>query len=497
MSSILPRTLFGQTLLALLAGIGLAVVVGGWIYASARLEAVRAVGALAAAERIVNLSRMVAEAPAEWRSRLAQGSSDATFRVGLSSRSPALTTEAGEADAAGAIAVFMQDALPGMPVQVSVRAAADAGVASGGGGSGGYRGPGYGGGPGMGRGSGPHRVGEAGPGMGMMRGPLGRAAMSWRGLEAAVQIEPGQWLTFSTSLPEVGPTLSPRLFVALAVSIALIALLTAWTVRRMTAPLRDLSAAAERFGRDVDAPALPMAGTTEVQRAAAAFNQMQSRLRRLIENRTLMLAAISHDLRTQLTLLRLRAEGAETADDRARMLSTIANMDAMLTATLSFARDEAASEARKRIDLGALVTSIADDMADAGLPVTATDVAAGLVIEVKPMALRRALTNLIENAVKYGACARVSLQADPGCAIIRVDDDGPGIAEDQLARVLQPFVRLDESRNSETGGIGLGLAIAASIAEAHAGRLHLANRPEGGLRASLDLPLQPVAAPLT
>ncbi len=202
-----------------------------------------------------------------------------------------------------------------------------------------------------------------------------------------------------------------------------------------------------------------------------------------------MLAAISHDLRTQLTLLRLRTEAGAASDDRERMLHTISEMEEMLTATLSFAREEAQSEARKPVDLGALVSSVADDMSDAGLAVTIGVVAPSVVMDCKPLALRRALTNLIDNAVKYGGGATVSLTHLASDVQIAVEDNGPGIPEDQIARVLQPFYRLETSRSRETGGIGLGLAIAASIAEAHGGALSLSNRPEGGLRAQITLPL--------
>jgi signal transduction histidine kinase len=312
--------------------------------------------------------------------------------------------------------------------------------------------------------------------------------MSWRALHADVELKGGQWLAFTTTLPDTGPTMSPRLILALAVMAAMIALLTAWAVRRLTAPLTLLAAAAERLGRDVGAPSLAVSGSTEVRSATQAFNDMQERLRRLIENRTQMLGAISHDLRTQLTLLRLRAETVDQADDRDRMLNTIDEMEDMLAATLSFARDEATSETGKRIDIGALVESVADDMADAGLPVETGVIEAGVVVECKPLALRRALTNLIDNAVKYGGKASVAVRAKAEQVEITVEDEGPGIPEDQLGRVLQPFVRLEDSRNRDTGGIGLGLAIAASIAEAHGGILTLNNRREGGLSAILALP---------
>ena len=490
MRRLLPRTLFGQTLLMLLVGIGLALGAGAWIYASARQEAVRAVGALAAAERIVNLARLVADVPPDWRDRIVAGASDPTFRVALSTTRPPLSVQGTEPAAADAIADLLGEALPDR--QISVVVHADGRPLPFGAGMGRGQGPGRGSGP---DGHGRHRGGP-GPEMGGTLGHrgLGRQAMSWRGLEATVELGPGQWLAISTTLPDTGPAMSPRMLLALLVSAAIIAGLTAWAVRRATAPLRLLSDAAERLGRNVDSPPLPLKGTVETQRASAAFNQMQARLRRLIDNRTLMLAAISHDLRTELTLLKLRAEAVEPAEDRERMLATIGEMEAMLTATLSFAREEASSEPLKPTDVGALVTSIVDDLADAGRPVEMGTATPAAVADVKPVALRRALANLIDNAVKYGIRARVSLAADTDRISIAIDDDGPGIPEDQLARVQQPFVRLETSRSRETGGMGLGLAIAASVADAHGGALRLANRPEGGLRATLELPRRPPSA---
>lgn len=481
MSVLVPRTLFGQTLLMLLAGLGLALSAGAWIYASARQEAVRAVGALAAAERIINLTRLMAEVPPDWRGRIVAGASDPTFRVALSAFRPPLSVEGSEPAAAGAIADLLNEALPGRQISVAVQTDGPQ--------------PGMGRGPGHGAGFGPgghgRRMWEPGAGGMLGHRALGREAMSWRGLEATVELGGGQWLAFSTRLPDTGPAMSPRLLLALLVSVTIIAALTAWAVRRAIEPLRRLSTAAERLGRNVDSAPLPLTGTVEMQRASAAFNEMQARLRSLIDNRTLMLAAISHDLRTELTLLRLRAEAVEPAEDRERMLATIGEMEAMLTATLSFAHEETSSEPLKRIDVGALVASVVDDLEDAGRPIEMGAAAESAIAQVKLVALRRALTNLIDNAVKYGVRARVSLAADEARITIDVDDDGPGIPEEQLARVLQPFVRLETSRSRETGGMGLGLAIAASVAEAHGGALRLANRPKGGLRATLELPRAP------
>jgi signal transduction histidine kinase len=260
-----------------------------------------------------------------------------------------------------------------------------------------------------------------------------------------------------------------------------------WAVRRMTAPLATVAQAADRLGRDVNAPPLALSGTVEMKQAASAFNAMQTKLRALIENRTRMLAALSHDLRTPLTLLRLRAENVENAEERDKMLATIADMDSMIGATLKYAREDAAAEPPRSTDVAALVQSLVDDMADAGLDV-AVAASEPVLIECQPAALKRVLTNLIENAVKYGKRARVSLAAQPNAVEIAIDDDGPGIPEDELNRVFEPFYRLEGSRNRDTGGVGLGLAIAQATVTAQNGTLTLANRAAGGLRALIVLP---------
>jgi signal transduction histidine kinase len=260
-----------------------------------------------------------------------------------------------------------------------------------------------------------------------------------------------------------------------------------WVVRRVTAPLASLSAAAERLGGDLNAPPMPESGSIETRQASRAFNAMQASLRTLIENRTRMLAAISHDLRTPLTLLRLRAENIENVSEREKMLATIAEMDTMIAATLQFARDESAIEAQRPTDLAALLQSIVDDMADAGLPVKMNPVEP-VVANCRPDALKRAIRNLLNNAVKYGKAASASIMSTPNAIEIIIDDEGPGIPEEELARVLQPFYRVEGSRSRETGGIGLGLAITQSIAQTDGGELTLTNRPEGGLRAKVKLP---------
>jgi len=319
-------------------------------------------------------------------------------------------------------------------------------------------------------------------------GPGYGAFGTWRGLQVAVKLSDGEWLSFATALPQGAPSVSWQFIISLALMGVIVLIVSVWAVRRLTAPLGMLSAAADRLGRDVAAEPLVEAGTIEMRNAARAFNRMQERLRRLIESRTQMLAALSHDLRTPLTLLRLRTEEVANAEERDKMLNTIGEMDEMIGSTLAFARDEVRAEPRRRVDIAALLTSAVDDMADAGMPVTMQP-AAPLSYDCQPGALKRAISNLLDNAVKYGKRAQVAIVTVGKAIEITIDDDGPGIPEAELPRVFQPFYRVEDSRNRDTGGTGLGLAIAQSIVQAHGGELTLANRAGGGLRACIKLPV--------
>lgn len=468
MSGFLPKSLFGQTLLALLVGLAISHVAGSWIYTLDREQAVRAVGGFAAAQRITNLARLVQDTPRESQERIVAALSDQTFRVALSAKPPAMAPGDDDAPVVDAIREFLVDQLSlGPTQQPRVSASWPAASVS-------VFGNWH---PMMGRGPMMHGFGAFGPFGG------------FRDLQVAVPLSDGQWLSFATAIPLGGPAFSRQFLVSMALMAIIILAVSIWVVRRVTAPLTSLSAAAEMLGNDLNAPPMRETGTVEMRQASRAFNTMQARLRSLLENRTRMLAAISHDLRTPLTLLRLRAEHVDDAAERDKMLATIAEMDSMIAATLEFARDEAAAEPRRRTDLAALLASVVDDMADTGLPV-AMEPAPPIVCECQPAALKRALSNLIDNAVKYGKHAHAAIRSTPQEVEITIDDEGPGIPEDELARVFQPFYRVEGSRSRETGGIGLGLAIATSIIQTHGGKLILSNRPEGGLHARVTLPVK-------
>jgi signal transduction histidine kinase len=463
---LLPRTLVGQMILILLGGLVISHLVASWIYTADRQQAVRAISGYAATQRIANLARLIDEAPEDWRGRIAAAASDPTLRVSLSMQ-PQASTKADPDAADLSIQNYLAEQLP-LALAARLRVAVT-----------GVVGPPFAGSP------------HVGPMMGQMMRPMAGPGMhgsgGWRSLQASVQLTNGQFLSFTAILPDSGPSTSWQFLSAMAVMSIIVVLTSIWAVRRVTAPLGTVIRAAERLGRDVNAPPIVEAGSREMRQAAQVFNEMQGRLQRLLENRTRMLAGLSHDLRTPLTLLRLRTEGLREGEERDRMLANIGDLDAMIDATLKFARDEAAAEPWRRTDLTALLSSIVDDMADAGLPIT-MEPAEPVILECQSGGLRRAVTNLLDNAMKYGKSAWVELLTSPAAIRIVIDDEGPGIPDAELQRVFEPFYRLEQSRSRETGGTGLGLAIAQSIAQAHGGQITLANRPAGGLRAILSLP---------
>lgn len=311
----------------------------------------------------------------------------------------------------------------------------------------------------------------------------------------ALQLPNNRWLVLSSRLPRPDSFQGIEFLFAFIVMTALAAAMTIWAVRRLTAPVRTLAAAAEALGRDVNAPPLPEDGPSETAAAAKAFNTMAARIRRFVEDRTLLLTAIGHDLRTPITRMRLRAEFMEDDEQRGKMLQDLDEMEAMVSATIAFGRIASPNEPVSPIDLAELLRTVLDEASDA-----APDIADQLRYEgpdhltarVRPQAFKRALTNIIGNAVKYGGSAYVKLVPTELAARqikIEVRDNGPGIPPEHMERVMQPFQRLETSRNRETGGVGLGLPIARDIARAHGGDLTLANRPEGGARIIITLPI--------
>lgn len=306
---------------------------------------------------------------------------------------------------------------------------------------------------------------------------------------ASVAFHDSGWLNAQTQIrAEPVPLPLPSLLSVALMAIASFVIVV-FVARRVTRPLKALADRADAFGRGAPAPPLDATGPDEAKRLITAFNRMQERLVRFVADRTRMLAAIGHDLRTPITSLKLRAELLDDEEAKTRMLGTLEEMEHMTEATLAFAREDAATEPSRSIDLAALIESQVDDLGELGKPVTFAE-APRLPYACRPTALKRALGNLIENAIQYGERARVALRQDPSGPVIIVDDDGPGIPPEKMEDVFKPFVRLEGSRSRATGGAGLGLSIARSIVLAHGGELVLTNRAEGGLRAEIRLPAE-------
>jgi signal transduction histidine kinase len=322
-------------------------------------------------------------------------------------------------------------------------------------------------------------------------GPIPDLAPSQRKALISVGLADGSWAVFTVATDITSLRWAFRFAAMVVVGGVIIALLAFWASRRVTLPLTRFAEAADRLGADVmSAPPLPETGPADLRRATAAFNRMQERLKRLVADRTQMVAALSHDLRTALTRLQLRAEFIADPEQQRKAEGDLDDMRAMLEQTLSLTREEVDAEPIAPIDLASLVQSLCDDLADAGQKVAYSG-PDRLTFACRRGAVKRALANLIDNAVRYGGGAEVMLAGTDGGAVVTVADRGPGIPPEMLEKVFEPFVRLETSRSRETGGHGLGLPLARAAARRHGGDVTVAARAGGGLEAKLALPRLP------
>jgi signal transduction histidine kinase len=277
-----------------------------------------------------------------------------------------------------------------------------------------------------------------------------------------------------------------RIFLELGILTLALGLALFFTTRSITRPLSNLARAADAVGRSVRHPRLIEEGASEIRNATRAFNAMQDRLLRYLDSRTRVLAAMSHDLKTPLTRLRLRVESVSDSDLRERFGSDLDEMESLVHGALGLFKGLDDEETFESIDVNALLHTVESEFTEMGAQVSVSGAAASPV-PVKPRALKRCLTNLVENAVKFGSRADLIVEDGPAL-VIRVRDDGPGIPIDSLEQVFEPFFRLESSRSRDTGGTGLGLTIARDVAQAHGGTLILNNLPERGLEAVLTIP---------
>ncbi|MDH4061834.1 MAG: ATP-binding protein [Aquincola sp.] len=324
--------------------------------------------------------------------------------------------------------------------------------------------------------------------MGLGAGLHGRAAAAGGiPLVTQVQLTDGRWVTFDTALPREAAGLPMRLLLTLTVLLLVVLALSSVAVRWLSRPLRTLAEAAEGLGKNIHQAPLAEDGPTEVRRAAQAFNTMQSRLARYIDDRTRVLAAISHDLKTPLTRLRLRAELLDDDDLRQRFERDLGEMQTMVTDALAALRGLDGPAQSVPVDMMALLESLQADQRELGREI---DIEGGTTAPLTgdPLRMKRCIGNLLDNAVTHGRRAHVRVEDSAKALTLRIRDEGPGIPGDMLERVFDPFFRLEGSRSRETGGTGLGLSIARNIARAAGGDITIANRPEGGLEAVLTLP---------
>jgi signal transduction histidine kinase len=462
-----PRSLFGRLVLVLAVGLVAAQGLSAWINWAERDRMLLQAAGWQPAQRVADIVRLLDPLEAAERQRLVQILSTPPQRVTLD-RQPLPASDAAPGMHVAMFTALLRAALDdGHALRVTAAAGPPAAAA-----------PPF---------AGDRRHHEA-----MMRGggPDGRWHMAAAGgvlLVTQVQLRDGAWVSFDSRLPREAAALPTRLLLTLGALLAVVLVLSSVAVRWLSRPLQTLSRAAEALGKNLHQPPLPVQGPLEVQQAAQAFNTMQARLARFIDDRTQVLAAMSHDLKTPLTRLRLRAELLEDDALRQRFEADLAEMEAMVRDALAALRGLDGPAASVPVDMMALLESLQADNAEMGRPVTISgDSSAPLVGD--PARLRRCLGNLVDNAVAYGQRARIGVADAPGQLTIRIADDGPGIPEALLERVFDPFFRVEGSRSRDTGGTGLGLSIARQIARAAGGDLSLHNRPEGGLEATLVLP---------
>ncbi len=499
---LLPATLVGRTALVLVAAVVVSNLVGLLVYTGDRFDLVTSARGRDLAERIAGAVQVLEQAAPDDRRTLVRAMRQPGLRV-FWSRQPFA-----DDGASGLAASLMRRALLnelGAGWEDRLQLATGRFPPPGPG-----RGPHSFPGPPFGPGSGRFPDFGPGPGAGFGRiqqgegdepeppvpapsAPSGAAGDAIRGAAddeaffGSIRLADGSWLNFIAAAAVFRPFwTTPFFFIVVGTTVA-VALVSFWAVRRAARPLSMFADAAVRLGRDVDAPPLDPHGPREVERAALAFNGMQARVQALLRDRLHMLAAMSHDLRTPLTRLRLRAELLEDGEQQAKTLADLAEIETMVEATLAFARDAAVEETDTAFDLAVLVQTVCEEAEDAGGR-TAYTGPARLSWHGRPRLLKRALANLIDNAIKYGERADIGLSVDAGAIEITCDDRGPGIAPAERARVFEPFYRTEGSRGRTTGGVGLGLAVVRAAVEASGGSIELGDRPQGGLRATLRLP---------
>lgn len=470
MRHVLPKSLFGRLVLVLLTGLLGTLLLSAGILFQDRAYGVYAASGLHSAQRFADIIRLLDSVEPEQRQRFIEVFNSPDLRLAISEDSSLVSIQ--ESPDRGPAAIFralVERSLPGeqsLGVTVTERRMRQRAHAP-------MR----------------HHHPPRGPDMAHRRHMrrMGVLPPEDVNLFAQIQLRDGSWLSFQQRLPQDLFAWPQRLLVTLALLLASVVLLSVIAVRWASRPLSTLADAAEKLGRDMRQPPLQISGPSEVRRAALAFNTMQARLVRFVEDRTRILSALSHDLKTPITRLCLRAELIADTELQASVNHDLDDMQRMTKEALDFLRGMEDTEKIQSIDIPALLENVKDDVEETGGEVRLVDIEAA-PYPGRPLALKRGITNLIENACKYGKRAHVSIHDSLERLEIVVADEGPGIPDAERTKVFEPFYRMESSRNRDTGGTGLGLSLARNIARAHGGDLVVRNRDGGGLEAWLTLP---------
>jgi signal transduction histidine kinase len=455
---LLPSSLFGRLMLVLVSGLVVAQLLSAAINLAERDSALAQVGGMRSAQRIADTVKLLDSMAPPERARVAAVLSVPPLAIALDVPPP---QTAGSGPQAAMFSAVLRNALgDDRPFEVTARTTSAEWTPPRGG-------PYAGAGPMMG---------------GMHRGMPPGSSMSTRG-----RLADGTGAAVETQVSPSEASLPWRLLATLAILLTAVLVVSYIAVRWITRPIDALATAADELGRDLHRAPLPETGPVEVRRAARAFNTMQSRLARMIEDRTRILAAMSHDLKTPITRMRLRADLLDDDEARAKFEQDLIEMESMVSEALDFMRGLGTQGRAEPVDVMALLRVIAAQNAEMGRKVK-VEGQAGAPYPGMPQLLQRCLTNLVDNAALYGGSAEITVEDTPSALVVRVGDRGPGIPDDKLEAVFEPFARLEGSRNRDTGGTGLGLAIARNIARAHGGEVILRNREGGGLEAVVTLP---------
>lgn len=454
----LLRSLRVQLVLLIIIALGVAQFVSLWLFADERSLAIRAALGFEAAGRAANVARLIEEAPADLRPSIIRAANSPLVRFDLGTKP--LVQHSDHSDGGlveTRVRALLNDSYS-RDIRVELHQIQGAILPL----------------PNL-----SHEMTEMH--LAMMRGELSAIEMN-----LSISIAGGQWLNVSTRFER--PPIQWPLYSMLTFGLTAMALLVAvsWFVMTgLLGPLRRLARASERLGRGEDIDALPERGPQEVRELTAGFNRMQDRLTRFVADRTRVLAALGHDLRSPLTAMRVHSEMVEEDETRESLVATVEEMQSMVEATLTFAKGLSGNEPMQDVDLQSFLEALRGDMV---VPFVLSD-GPEITVRLRPNAIRRALRNVIENAVRYGGSATLGWISADGEIEISVTDRGPGIPTAELERVFDPFFRLEESRSLETGGHGLGLSIARSILRAQGGEISLVNHPDGGLIATIRLPV--------